>query len=368
LTAGAIGTMPIIARHVDGSADEFTGRRFEVLPGIGWLVCAALMAVVVTRWLQRASAVTAGPALALAYDGLPIVLIAAWIVAIASGLTGHWLLLAVTGLLCAYHLSLMVPRFATTRAPSWARHAPRVRVVVANVFVDYRSPEAAARQLAESGAEVIVIVESTPDFMRLFDEHGGRTAYPHRVDDPDDISDYAVTIASSHPLGPRSEICTRGCLRVAVAEVDVRGTSTLIVGLNAMATVDPGGLVTWREQMDVLADLVRSLDGPLIVVGDLNATRYRPEMEQIYALGLHDAIDALGKGMSPSFKIAASGPLAVAPVVRLDHALHDDEVCGLRMRNLDACGSDHLPFEIEFAIRPRRPDGGQRRRTSAQAA
>lgn len=351
LTVAVIATMPIIARHVDGSADEFTTRRFAVAPAIGWLVCALLMAVVVTRWLQRLTSVTAGPALALAYDGLPILLVPAWLVAVASAATGHWLLLAVATLMCGYHVSLIVPRLATAALPPWAHRSPRLRVVVANVFVDNRTPDAAARQLVESGSDVIVIVESTPAFMALFDEHGGRGAYPHRVCDPDDTTDYAVTIASTHPLGPRSEICVRGCLRVAVAEVDVRGTNTLVVGLNAMATVEPDGLETWREQMAVLADLVRTLDGPLIIAGDLNATRFRPEMEQIYALGLHDAIDSLGKGLNPSFKISASGLLGIAPVVRLDHALHDEEVCSVRMRNLDACGSDHLPFEIEFAIR-----------------
>ena len=77
-----------------------------------------------------------------------------------------------------------------------------------------------------------------------------------------------------------------GSLRVAIAEVDVQGTNTLIVGLNAMATVDPDGLVTWRKQMEALAELVRTLEGPLIVTGDLNATRDRPEMEQVFDLGL----------------------------------------------------------------------------------
>lgn len=351
LTAAVIASMPIIARHVDGSADEFTGRRFAVLPAVGWVVCATLMAVVVTRWLQRLTSVTAGPALALAYDGLPILLVPAWVVAIVGGLTGHWLLLAVSGLLCVYHVTLLAPRLAATVAPTWVGHSPRLRVLVANVFVDNQTPDAAARQLVESGSDVIVIVERTPLFMALFDEHGGRVAYPHRVDDADDTSEYAVAIAASRALGPRSEIRTIGSLRVAIADVDVRGTSTLIIGLNAMATVDPDGLVTWREQMEVLAELVRTLDGPLIVAGDLNATRYRPEMEQIYALGLHDAIDSLGKGLNPSFKFSASGVLGVAPVVRLDHALHDEGVCSVRMRNLSACGSDHLPFEIEFAVR-----------------
>ena len=162
------------------------------------------MAVVVTRLLQRLAAVTAGPALALAYDGLPILLLPAWVVAIAAGFTGHWLLLAVAGLLCVHHLSIW--------RPVWRRRSPRrgcstrrgLRVLVANVFVDNETPHAAARQLVVSGSDVVVIVESSPSFMAQFDEQGGRAEFPHRVHDPDDTSEYAVTIASACALGPRS--------------------------------------------------------------------------------------------------------------------------------------------------------------------
>jgi len=352
LTAGAIAAMPIIARHVDGSADEFTGRRFAVLPALGWVVCAALLAVVVTRWLQRLTSVEAGPGLALAYDGLPVLLVAAWGVALLAGLTGHWLLATVAGALCGYHVALLVPRLLSSVTPPWVRHAPRFRLLVANVFIDNKTPEAAAQQLVESGSDVVIIVESTRPFMTLFDRLGGRSAYPTRVFDPDDTSDYAVTIATSHELGPRSEVRVIGPLRVAIADIEVGGVATLVVALNPMATVDPNGLETWKQQIAALAELLPTLAGPMVVAGDLNTTRYRPGFEEILALGLHDAIDSLGKGLNPSFKVSASGPLAVAPLVRLDHALADDDVHSVAMRNLDACGSDHVPFEIELAVRP----------------
>lgn len=351
LTIAVIGAMPLLARHINGSADEFTGRSFAVLPGLGWAVCAGMLAVVVTRWLQRLTSVEAGSAMALAYDALPLVLLPAWVVVVAAGLSGHWLLLAVSGLLCAYHVSLLAPRLVTARAPEWVHEAPRVRLLVANVFSENETPDVAAQQLVESNSDVLVIVESTPEFMESFDRMGGREAYPNRVFDPDDTSDYAVTIATSCELGPRSEVRIAGDLRAVIADVEVGGTGVLIVALNPMATVDPNGLETWKDQIEALNELLPTLDGPLVVAGDLNTTRYRPEFEQILALGLHDAIDSLGKGLNPSFKVSASGPLALAALVRLDHALANDAVRSVGMRNLEACGSDHLPFEIELAIR-----------------
>jgi endonuclease/exonuclease/phosphatase family metal-dependent hydrolase len=39
-------------------------------------------------------------------------------------------------------------------------------------------------------------------------------------------------------------------------------------------------------------------------------------------------------------------------VARLDHALVNDAVHPVRLTNLDARGSDHVPFTLRLAIRP----------------
>lgn len=224
-----------------------------------------------------------------------------------------------------------------------------VSLVVANVFVDNQTPAEAAQQLVGTGGDVVVIVESTADFMAIFDAQGGADVYPNRVVDPDDTSDYAVAIVTNRELGPRSRFLAVGPLRVVVAEIAMDGTSLIIVALNPMATLDSGGHETWKEQLQALEEFLPTLDGPVVIAGDLNSTRYRPEFEQVMALGYTDAIDALGKGLSASFKIAARSGLG--GVVRLDHALTNADVHGVSVTNLEACGSDHIPFQVELAVR-----------------
>ncbi len=351
-SAALIVALPIVAQFVDGSADRFGPDHVPALPITGWLLCAALSAVVVTRLLQISVGVEEGSALALAYDALPLLLVIAWVVAIAAVVSEHWLLAVAAGGLCVYHVVLVVPRLIQARTPHWVRHAPRLQIAAANVFVDNETPDAAARQVIDTSADVLVLVESTGKFMRVFDECGGDAAYPHRIVDPDDESDYAVAIVAKQPLGPRSEFRHIGLLRLAIADVDVDGTSTLVVALNPMATVDPGGHVAWKEQIAVLEEFVPTLTGPVIIVGDLNTTRFRPEFEQILKLGFSDAIDSLGKGLKPSFKLQATGPLsAVGAVVRLDHALVNKDMHATEIRDLEACGSDHLPFVLDVAVR-----------------
>lgn len=354
LSAAVVLAISLLARHVDGSATMFSDSHFHVGVALGWIVCAGLTAVVVSRYLDIVANVDEGSGLAVAYDALPILLLAAWVVTIAALVTRHRLLAAVGAMLIVYHLSLVVPRLLAARVPRWAKRAPTMEIVVANVFIDNETPDAAARQLIAISADVVIVVESTPSFMAIFDEAGGSSAYPNRVSDPDDHSDYAVTVATKCELGPRSRMTTIGPLRLAIADVDVQGISTLVIALNPMAAVDPGGHETWKEQIEALREFIPTLSGPVIIAGDLNTTRYRPEFEELLEMGLHDAIDSLGKGLDTSFKLGADGVLAtVGAVTRLDHALVNDGVFPRSMEDLEPCGSDHLPFKMRVAVRPR---------------
>ena len=351
-SAALVFVVGLLGRHVDGSATMFTGGHLHVGVALGWAVCAGLVALVITRYLHIVANVDEGSGLAVGYDAMPILLLAAWVVTIAALVTSHWLLAAVGAALSVYHLWLIVPRLLATRPPRWAKRAPTIDIVVANVFIDNKTPQDAARQLVTTVADIVIVVESTAAFMAIFDDAGGRDTYPHRVSDPDDDSDYAVTVASKHELGPRSRMTTIGPLRLAIADIAVHGVSTLVVALNPMATVDPGGHETWKEQIEALKEFVPTITGPMIIAGDLNTTRYRPEFEELLALGLTDAIDALGKGLNPSFKLGADGVLAtVGAVARLDHALVNDSAFPRRVENLEPCGSDHLPFKLEVAVR-----------------
>jgi endonuclease/exonuclease/phosphatase (EEP) superfamily protein YafD len=344
--------LSLLETHIDGSATMFTGGYFHAGIALGWIVCAGLTALIVTRFVHIVAPVDRGPGLALGYDALPILLLTAWVVTIAALVTRHWLLAAVGAVLSIHHLSIILPRMVSARAPRWTKSAPRLDIVVANVFVDNKTPDAAARQLVTSSADAIIVVESTAAFMNVFDDVGGRDTYPHRVSDPDDDSDYAVTVACRSGLGPRSRMTTIGPLRLAIADIEVEGINTLVVALNPMATVDPGGHETWKGQIEALKEFVPTLTGPVIIAGDLNTTRYRPEFQELLDLGLKDAIDTIGMGLNPSFKLGADGVLAtIGAVARLDHALVNDCVFPLSVENLDPCGSDHHPFELRVAVR-----------------
>lgn len=290
-------------------------------------------------------------ALAIAHDLQPYLLGAAWPVMALSVLERSWWLAGAAALVAARHASLVLPRLRADRRPAWADEAPSLRVAVSNVYVDNETPGRLAAELVASEADVIVIAEWNARFAAAFSTTPGADAYAHRVDDPDDHSDYAVCVLSRLPLGEGSGMVSLGALRAAHAVVRTERGPLHVFGLNPMAAVDPGGYDAWRAQMAELIALVPTLSHPFVLAGDLNTTQFRPEFRALLAAGTTDAHDSLGRGLSRSFRIAARGLLArVGEVVRLDHALLSSDVHAVDVRDLGRCGSDHRPFVVTLAI------------------
>jgi endonuclease/exonuclease/phosphatase (EEP) superfamily protein YafD len=119
--------------------------------------------------------------------------------------------------------------------------------------------------------------------------------------------------------------------------------------------VERNGYRRWKAEFDTLVRLAPTLRGPVVLAGDLNTTRFRPQFRALLGTGLRDVHDMLGKGLTSSFKLAARGLLASpGALVRLDHALVSSGVRPVRAEDLEAGGSDHLPFRVTLAVRQRR--------------
>lgn len=293
-----------------------------------------------------------GASLALIQDATPLLLLPAFPAVVLALRFGIWSA-AVVGLVCIlFEAGLVVAHRWRPRTPGWVEGAPTVQVTMGNVFVDNDEPDRAARQLVEREADVVVVVETTPDFRAAFDRCGGSDRYPHRTFDGDDDSEYAVALYAA--AEPRElAMFDVGELRAASATIERAGCSLLVLGVLPMATVDPGGYKVWRRQVDALRRWVRHRHEPLIIVGDFNTTVFRPGFRALLRTGLRDAHETLGVGMRPSFQLMASGPLAKLPVIRLDHALCNRDVWPLAVEDLGPEGSDHRPFTVTVALRNR---------------
>jgi endonuclease/exonuclease/phosphatase (EEP) superfamily protein YafD len=331
----------------------FTDRQRVHLPVIwhivAWSVLALLAAAAVTATFE----VSSRKLLALAHDALPYVLILAWPITVLSIVAGAWPLACAGAVLIAYHLALMIPRIRSDQVPRWVTDAPRFDLTVANVYVDNETPGDLATEIIGGGADVVVIAEWNDRFGAEFDAAGAELTYPHRLCNECDNEDYIVTVASRLPLEESSRVVPVGPLIITHAVITCGSRPVGVIAVHPTAVVDPGGYDEWKAQLEALLEYIRTVDGPFVIAGDFNSTRFRPEFQRLLDLGLIDAHDTLGRGLSASFRLAATGALAAAgTIVRLDHALLSDGVWPVMAKDLESCGSDHVPFTVTLAVRP----------------
>jgi endonuclease/exonuclease/phosphatase (EEP) superfamily protein YafD len=222
------------------------------------------------------------------------------------------------------------------------------KIVFHNVWVDNPSARACAQQLVDSGADVVVVAESSRAFGDLFDSLGGSAKFPFRCgDDLGQRNEYAVTIFSRNELTdvqlvPLSRGVDKTSLVCATLPNGLRVTAA-----NLYACLDaPGFVQRWRLQ---LIDLCRVLNeqsarsANLVCVADLNCTSLRPEFsELLLRTGLRDAHAECGRGMSTSLSLNGRGPC----FARVDHALVDSGTSIDAIEDLPMCGSDHKPFQL----------------------
>jgi endonuclease/exonuclease/phosphatase (EEP) superfamily protein YafD len=98
-----------------------------------------------------------------------------------------------------------------------------------------------------------------------------------------------------------------------------------------------------RRQVGAVVSHVRSTTGPVLVVGDLNATPAWPAYRRLRASGLADGARLAGTA-GPTWRYHGIGP----PMLRIDHAL----TRGLTVastRTVVIPGSDHLGLVVEVA-------------------
>ena len=319
-------------------------------PGVFALLIGLPAVVVVTRLLG----LRRFQIFAIVQDTTPVVLLLAWVGLVVAAIARAWPLVAVAGVLAAYHVALVTRLAARNSPPRWVRSAPTTTLALANVYVDNDEFAVAARQLIEVGADVLVVVETTPAFRAAFEAEGGTERYPFRTFDADDDGEYAVSLyARSEPV--EIEMIDIGELRCATARVDVGPVELQVVGAIPMAAVDPGGYEVWHRQVQSLSRFAARVDRPLVIAGDLNTTVHRAAFTELDEAGLTDAHDALGEGWRPSFKLSARGALArLGPLVRLDHALTNRWVWATEVHDLETAGSDHRPFVVTLAVRSSR--------------
>ena len=120
-----------------------------------------------------------------------------------------------------------------------------------------------------------------------------------------------------------------------------------LFGLHPLPPLDAERGANWRAQLGDYRERggrAEQAGRPLVMVGDLNATRWHPPLTRLLGR-LSDIHEARGKGLSRSWPTNY-----LMRMGRLDHGLVNRLVVPLSVSDVAVPGSDHVGFVATLAV------------------
>ena len=349
--------------HLEPRAGQFTDQadskpqpaaRLRILGRIfHWLACVITVSLVVvgslrvtyhdgTHFLIWLNAFTR-------YVYLPAYVCLAWAI-----WRRRWLLavanLAVVGL----HVALLAPDFIRDRrfdvvANSTIIDAPAaqtVRIFFANVRAHNSEYTALLKELQDADPDVIVLVEFTPNWHTAYLHSPFFAAYPYGSG-MKNMARGTANVFSKLPLKSEEENWFGG-RGIQSFEILIDSETLHIVSLHAprpqsIREDDYEGF--WNRTIP----MILGENGPLVVIGDFNATQYSSVYDQLTADRLRSAHQDRGRGYATTWP---NGQFWLPSLIRIDQALLSAEVECLGIKEGEGRGSDHKPLILDVKIRP----------------
>lgn len=259
------------------------------------------------------------------------------LVALAAALRlRHFDLAAVATLVCAVQLA---PDLVSVPRPLPSQAAP-LRVLLANVHTQSTGFAEVRRLIDELSPDVIGLVEVD---RRWLDALAPSLAgYAARIEQPRS-DNFGVALYARGALTGSIERFA-GELPSVVARLAVDSVQVDLVLVHPPPPISAAMLADQRGQLAAVAARVGQLTGPVIVMGDFNATPWsRPFRELVARTGLCDSRAGFGLGRS----YPSDGAIVRIPI---DHVLTSCSIGVRDRRVLGDVGSDHLPVVVDLAV------------------
>jgi endonuclease/exonuclease/phosphatase (EEP) superfamily protein YafD len=216
----------------------------------------------------------------------------------------------------------------------------RVRALVLNVHTESKSYEQVRRLIADEKPDVIGLVEVDQQWLDAIAP--ALTGYTGRIEAPR-ADNFGVAIyARGEVDGAAAELAAS--VPTVVAAVRIANTQLNVIVTHPLPPMSGAALKQQDEQFEAVAARVRSSNGPVIVMGDLNATPWsRLFLRFQRGSGLCDTRS--GFGLQATFP--ASSRFLRIPI---DHVLVSCSVGVSDRRVGPDVGSDHLPVVVDLVL------------------
>jgi endonuclease/exonuclease/phosphatase (EEP) superfamily protein YafD len=247
-------------------------------------------------------------------------------------------------LLCFFcaglNLWAIVPWYLPQLQPAIQRGQP-LRVLTANVLVENTNYAPTIELIREEQPDVVAIVESSFNWIKAM--RSVQDILPYSVESPRARA-FGIVLYSKYPLTLES-VKTFDAPKDyhLVATININDRPAKIVALHPPPPRDKILFEHRNRELIEIGEYVRSVNGPVIALGDLNITMWSPNYQKfIQQSNLLNT--RLGFGILPSWPTHL--PILQIPI---DHILVNSSVQVINTRMGPNISSDHLPVIADLA-------------------
>jgi len=246
--------------------------------------------------------------------------------------------------LAGLNAATVMPSFTnTSAAAATATDTPNLKLINLNILETNPSPDSVIDFLRREHADIVVLEEVTPRWVENLKTLAD--VYPHMLF-CDGSSRCDLSLLSKNPwqFAEVRKLSETGPHAI-VAKYDLRGLSFTLLGthLDPPTPSHRDHEHFHNEHVRKLSAILRSIDGPLIVAGDLNATQWSPSFNRIIE---GTGLKRVDGGLLPTWPSQLS--LIGIPI---DQILTTEEFKGSTMMVGPQVNSDHLPLIANLRIK-----------------
>jgi len=314
------------------------------------LVLAALLyavvALVALVVVLRAFNIDYGPLLYL-ITITPYMLPLAVVALIVAVVAKMWPAVIISGVVLALLSSWWLPPFFGSTAGSGA--AAPITVVTSNLEFGGAQASAVVALVSSQRADVLAVQELTHSELTRLDEAGISRLLPYRVVKPDE-GPAGTGLWSKYPLTALPP--ASGTTFASVfANVDLPWGSARLASIHPAAP-QPTSNTAWRADNQILVGILRAVSGPVMVLGDFNATRDHRSIRELESAGFEDASTIAGAGLVRTWPVGQAYflPFPTPPIAGIDHVLTRDWLAtATHVDTVTIPGTDHRALVASYS-------------------
>lgn len=255
----------------------------------------------------------------------------------------RWILTGLVALCLIVQASVLQPSFF---AASAAHPTPTsVSVLFSNVWTRNRQLEAYAEQIRALDPDIVVLAELNSLSEVLIEELG--SAYPYSVDCLEHWACDSVVLSRLPILEDVSDWLGEHRVATSAARIATPFGPVAVAGVHLDRPLPPLRLQRQERQVDGLVTLLASIDSPLLLVGDFNAS---PWGRLLPSLARKTELE-LAWGLEGTWPAQAPWPLRIP----IDHALTGRGLALLDREVIRLPGSDHRALLLRVGLRDGEP-------------